>query len=1507
MSAIFISHSSADNAAAAQIKAWLEAQGHTSLFLDFDPEAGIKGGSGWEQTLYQKLRQCQAVIALLTPNWLASKWCFAELVQARERGKAIFPLKVQDCDAASVFGDIQHIDLTVLRDEGLERLRLGLLERGLDPLDVFDWDPGRPPYPGLLAFEEQDAAIFFGRGADILKALETLDALRRQGSEVARLVLLLGASGSGKSSLLRAGIIPRLRKKPGEWLPAPPFRPQVAPVDELAMALAAAFARQGEPRDWNSIRSALHEAAATTPADGHALLRFVNDLALAAKQPEATVLLTIDQTEELFGYTPAEAASRFLRLLRAALEVGGRRLMAVATLRSDFLGEFQNHPALQDSEYAQHLRYRAMPIDPMPLRSFPEIISGPARLAGLELKDGLVEAMVGDTGTRDALPLLAFTLRRLYERYGGDGRLTLAEYESIGRLDGAVREEAERIIAEAKPSAEDLDALHTAFVPTMVRINAEGAYARRRALLDDLPRRVLALLRRFIDARLLVTDLDAQGRETSEVAHEALLRTWPQLSDWLLEDRDKLRLLEGLQRAAEEWEQGGRSDELLVHRDGRLKDVAALAGNPRFGLPDASVEHAYLDACSAAQQAREEAAKAEQERRIRDAERIAEEQTRAAAAQKRTATIARRFSVVAFGLFVIAAIAAGFAYRARNEATRQAEAATAANKRVTEVQQLARHTRDIGLPPQRSLLLSVRAASLASEGHAGTLTAIDGLRQQIRTIGGQPLQGHDKATRVAAFSADRRWLATASEDGAIRLWPLEAADPTSRSFALVGHQGAVHGLAFSADGRWLLSGGADGMVRTWRLTAEGAETGPVYGQGRYGVIHALSISPQGDWLAVGTQSGKVCIWRMGTEGPIEGTCDAWADEVPVMKVQFSPGGRWLATTCRGADNNKCVYGAPVRLWDLSGDFQSQEPKHLSHLSELGDEHPLLAIAFTADETRLAVAYGYVAEVWNLTEENPPAHKLGPFASSGGWISAVAVSPDRRWLAIGGGDARVMLWDLTGGRATPFELKGHSAGVNDLAFSADGRWLATGSEDATARLWDMADPTTPVVLLRGQDLAVQKVLFGPGPAPRHLLTLGNEPSARLFGIPNPLADPVVLRGEVGPVIIGMAVSADGQWVATSSADDAKLALWSAADPRRPQHELPLPSPSHAIAFSADGRWLAAKSQDQGVISLWRRADLSQPPLVLSDNEWGDVSTLRFSPDNRWLVSGTVTRDRNGKWIGGKVNLWDVAGDTPALAPRHRCDQGEPVREPAFSADGRHLATAAHGHAAYLWDLTVGDPCAAPRMLPHGNVVYQAVISPDGRWAATAGFDMMGKLWDISVAAEPKLVSATAFKDRVLQAAFDRDSRWVAFGSWDRTLKLVDLKNPSVSTPIELSGHAGRISAISFSPDGNWLVSASEDGTVRQWDPAASGAAPVVLRGHEARVMHVAISPDSRWAVSAAYDGTVRRWRLQLSDLIDLACRTAGRSLTADEVRTFLGDGQAAQPCADHATREASSGR
>jgi WD40 repeat protein len=379
---------------------------------------------------------------------------------------------------------------------------------------------------------------------------------------------------------------------------------------------------------------------------------------------------------------------------------------------------------------------------------------------------------------------------------------------------------------------------------------------------------------------------------------------------------------------------------------------------------------------------------------------------------------------------------------------------------------------------------------------------------------------------------------------------------------------------------------------------------------------------------------------------------------------------------------------------------------------------------------------------------------------------------------------------------------------------------------------------------------------------------------------------------------MAVSPDGQWIATSSKGDDNLVLWSTADDRKPAASLPMPGTSDTLAFSPDGRWLAAQSPsseeatsaDSGVISMWSTRDLRAPPRELPEDAAGDRTSLSFSPDGRWLVSGT----RNGD-----VNMWDVSQDSPSAAPRYQCSQGDAVRgRPAFSSDGRYVATATNGYDARLWDLRLPDPCAAPRLLgAHRDAVAAVAFSADSHWAATASFDGTGRLWDITSGAEPTLVAELKFDDRVIQAVFSPDNRWVAFGSWenDNTVKLLDLKHPDAAKPINLVGHADRILAVSFSPDGRWLATASADQTVRLWDPAHPSAAPVILRGHEGRVFDIDFPKDGRWIVTAAYDGTVRLWHLKLDDLIDVACQIAGRQLTAEEVSIFLAGAQPQPLC------------
>jgi hypothetical protein len=334
---------------------------------------------------------------------------------------------------------------------------LGLKEHGLDPSDVFDWDFTRPPYPGFPAFEEVDAAVFFGRSAEILSARETFEGLRRHSRDVPRLVLVLGSSGSGKSSLVRAGLIPRLKKDEKNWLPLRPFRPQdeTKPVDALALAIAYTYKDLRLPCDANSLHSRLRSAAKLTLVDGGELLRIARELTSAADRREATVLVTVDQAEELLNPGLSETGKTFLQFLGASLSDGDRHLMAVATLRSDSLGLFQDQVALLGPAYRRGLNHVPLTVEPIPIERYADLIEGPARLTGLDLEDRLVRRLVQDAGQPDSLPLLAFTLRRLYDLHfegpqvNRPAILTLQEYEELGGLAGVVKNAADCILKES--------------------------------------------------------------------------------------------------------------------------------------------------------------------------------------------------------------------------------------------------------------------------------------------------------------------------------------------------------------------------------------------------------------------------------------------------------------------------------------------------------------------------------------------------------------------------------------------------------------------------------------------------------------------------------------------------------------------------------------------------------------------------------------------------------------------------------------------------------------------------------------------------------------------------------------------------------------------------------------------------------------------------------------------------------------------------------------------------
>lgn len=328
------------------------------------------------------------------------------------------------------------------------------------------------------------------------------------------------------------------------------MRPQRRPVDELAQCLAVAC---GGDADWRKLRDELNGENV-----GPMVSDIAHDLRTKVAANEAEILLPIDQGEELFGVAEPDQAQRFFDILNETLS-DDQPFLGVMAMRSDYLGKLQSADRLK-------VRFEEFSLGPMPLARIPQIIEGPARVAGLRVEDGFAQQAVRDAETVDALPLLAFALRALYDRGSGDHYLSLAAYNALGDaeakltpLENSVRKAADDVLAEAKPSDEEMAALRDAFVPAMVRVNDQGEYVRRPAKWDNLPPKSHALLERLAKARLLIVSQQGDDRIV-EVAHEALLRKWPRLRAWLDEAREFLAGKQQLEVDLRDWERASEAD-----------------------------------------------------------------------------------------------------------------------------------------------------------------------------------------------------------------------------------------------------------------------------------------------------------------------------------------------------------------------------------------------------------------------------------------------------------------------------------------------------------------------------------------------------------------------------------------------------------------------------------------------------------------------------------------------------------------------------------------------------------------------------------------------------------------------------------------------------------------------------------------------------------------------------------------------------------------------------------
>ena len=1206
------------------------------------------------------------------------------------------------------------------------------------------WD-GRYPYLGLTAFREKDAQFFFGRESLVDDLLERV--------QQSNFIVIAGPSGSGKSSVARAGLFHALRddriETSDSWLLAT-MQPKGNPIEKCAAAIgrlaksptASDYIRDNAPT--NSL--ALHQQIETLLTD----------------DPRQRCVLLVDQFEETFTQTKDERVrSAFIEMLTETAVAENGRTIIILSLRADFVSHCARYPKLRSLMSQQFQLVGAM--EPSDLA---KAITLPALEVGAEIDPALVSRIMADMkGEPGALPLMSFALRDLFEseksQQGQPMAMTLPKYVERGGIEDALQRHANKVFAqfsdEQKRIAENIfsklieigqgrvDTRRTATFAELVPTHTDET--RVAEVVSQLAHEGVRLITTNTEAENTVTDTPAT---TVTIAHEKLIDAWPWLRRLVDENRELIALQNQITSDAKTWAK--EEDTGFLYSGGRLLQIEEKLENLQSNLDDLSQR--FLQASLAEQQRREDE---------ETANRRKDEELRS---QKRVGRILRWATAVVGLLLVVAVI---LAFQANNSAslaaTREVEAIAAqatsavnadlaataeaaalvsAQEAVTaqaeaerlgkinQIPSLAASTWSLReqshVNDELTVLLSLEAVWLNSRYRAPfTVQADEGLRQALsQPFFSTVLSGHEYWVRAVAYSPDGQQLATASF-GEVRLWNLR--DLSAEPIVLSSPNRSITAVAYSLDGQQLATGSSR-EVRLWNLRDLSAE--PIALSGHEDFVSSVAYSPDGQQLATGSQDRTVRLWNLGdlSAEPIALS----GHEDFVSSVAYSPDGQQLAT---GSQDRT------VRLWNL-GDL-SAEPIVLS------------------------------------------GHEVS--------VSSVAYSPDGQQLATGSSYRTVRLWDLGDLSAEPIVLSGYQEGVSSVVYSPDGQQLAMGSQDRTVRLWDLSDLSAEPIVLSGHEGSVLSVAYSPDG--QQLATGSSDNAVRLWNISDPPAEPIILSEHEGS-ILSVAYSPDGQQLAIGSFDST-VRLWNVSDLRAKlivlrEHQ----DWVWSVVYSPDGQQLATGSQDS-TVRLWDLSNLSTEPIVLSGYEEGILS-VAYSPDGQQLATGSL----------GTVKLWDLSdlSADPIVLNRHE----DWVGAVAYSPDGQQLATGSSDRTVRLWDLS--DLSAEPIVLSgHQGSVRSVAYSPDGQQLATGSEDWTVRLWDLSdLSTEPIVLSR--YEGSVYSVAYSPNGQQLATGSEDWTVRLWDLSDLSTE-PIVLSRYEASVLSVAYSPDGQQLATGSSDNKVWLW--------------------------------------------------------------------------------------------
>lgn len=1045
MAQFYVSHAYKDRGFANTLISWLAEHAFSSGLSTFVRTPRYAGNRNHPTQAVKAIQESDAVVMLCSPAWAACKQCYAEYVAAQASGKFLVALVIKQ--PARELTLAPGIPRFVVDDVGRDLSNLVSVLSAFERADpyCYDWTPDRSPYPGIRAFNPDEAGVFFGRNNDTQYVVAKISAQLE--SEANCLTVLVGPTGSGVSSLLSAGVIPALARNAADNFILPVVRPRLRPIDSLAVSIASAL---GAPDTWCRWSDQFTRAAADDL--GEFVASCVDELREHAGNPNVRVLIPIDQLEELFEVSDPVQARAFEAFI-AVISASEAPVHVIATLGAEHVKTFKK-------SRLGVCEWRPMTIEPIPLERYGELIREPAQRAGIFVEDALVERILGDAAeiSKDRLSLVAYLLRLFWRLESPFGHFSQGLYERFNNgdlemptLEAAIALGAELAIDDADATFQSRQTIGPALVNLAVRWDVNSRPVRTPFTLEEVPRDKIEVFNRLQEAGL-ISKVKVGDQHLVEVASPALFRRWPRLERLLRTQsegpdivmshcREVLcvpapgktrsmgnRLLTGAASALDDamsatvcllavlmtigplW-QGDLRDE-PASQSGELSaslienlpppppallrgqaDTPTIAPATGKALPAIAGTAAHESLTWASRLADMVPAHKEATP-VRAQTAPANDNTAAHESYTGTNQLAAAIQP-ARQPAILPAILLSEMKRLKPPIVSPADGAgqpSAKDSDETSAAQLPELLEIIHSQPPSSRATTHMLVALEALLHPKAALLTGQQRSMLRRLIRQRLQRHFEPRSfhihhgrlfAAAFSPAGEHIASASSDGIARLWNAESG---AKSDAFKGHKGPIYGVAYSRDGSKLVTSSRDHTARIWNTNAGGDS---IVLKGHKGAVYRASFNPSGDRVVTASADGSAIVWDVQSTRPVK---RLKGHRGPVWSASFSPDGTRILTTSR-------------------------------------------------DRT---------ARIWRADTGQPAARLEGHKAD----VVTGAFSPDGSTVATGSRDGSVILWEAGTGRETA-NLVGHTATVFSTRFSGDGLFLITASFDGTAKIWELA--------------------------------------------------------------------------------------------------------------------------------------------------------------------------------------------------------------------------------------------------------------------------------------------------------------------------------------------------------------------------------------------------------------------------------------------------------------------